>query len=306
MAGRLSDALSSVTDGTSAARSLRDQMDGISTSWELFLIWGTTALVALWQTMGDPGRAVLSGEALSAGRWWTPLTYMFAPAADLSWLISFFFLIAVFPATPRVTVRQGIREGLAILGFFVACGLVGALGFLAAYWGRTDPMFGVWPAAMGILAYRLVRGRKDWWSRRDAERVGAAKRTAVSWRERLREGAEATAYFVLGAIFLSQRGVLEWAPVNEAILAVGGRWPALALAASVIFVVAAALPPKGALLGLSVWLLYLAHQIPEILIWLVEGPAPWAALLAAAAFGGLLGLLLPKLLPRPETLAESA
>ena len=102
----------------------------------------------------------LTPAALAAGRWWTLLTSLFLhgswPHVAINTLVAF----AVGPPVARM-MGTGVRGVIAFFIFYLLCGVVGSLGFVAMAPGDQTPTVGASGAISGLLgaAVRLIEGR---------------------------------------------------------------------------------------------------------------------------------------------------
>src|ERR1700721_409588 len=111
-------------------------------SWPTWVI--TAALCATWAGAfflpggPTPAWAGVSAEALRAGHFYTPLTYMFVHAGPWHFWMNVSALVVGEPVVRRL--GKGVRARLVFFGFFLVCGVLAGLGYAAF-----DP-FGSMPA----------------------------------------------------------------------------------------------------------------------------------------------------------------
>lgn len=105
-------------------------------------------------------RYALSAAALAEGRWWTPLTSLFLHG---SWAHVGVNTVVAFAVGPPVARMMGTdaRGAAAFVLFYLLCGVIGSLGFVAMAPGDLTPTVGASGAISGLLgaAVRLIEGR---------------------------------------------------------------------------------------------------------------------------------------------------
>ncbi len=123
-------------------------------------------LIALYagQSMflGDAqvGRWALTWAALKVGRWETLLTCMFLHASWAHVLMNSVAIVAFGPPAARLMGTNG-RGAAVFYAFYLTCGALAGLGFLAVAPAGADAVVGASGAVSGLLggASRLIEGR---------------------------------------------------------------------------------------------------------------------------------------------------
>jgi membrane associated rhomboid family serine protease len=102
----------------------------------------------------------LTRAALAAGRWETLLTALFLHASWTHVLMNSVAILAFGPPAARL-MRTGARGAAAFYAFYLVCGVLAGLGFLAVDPGATAGVVGASGAASGLVgaAARIIEGR---------------------------------------------------------------------------------------------------------------------------------------------------
>jgi membrane associated rhomboid family serine protease len=102
----------------------------------------------------------LTSTALAAGRWQVLLTSLFLHASWPHVLLNSIAILAFGPPAARL-MGTDLRGASVFYGFYLTCGVLAALGFLAVDVHQADPVVGASGAASGLLgaASRLIEGR---------------------------------------------------------------------------------------------------------------------------------------------------
>lgn len=124
---------------------------------------GLVALFALQQLTNSDlliRRYGLTPHALYAGHWESLFTSLFLHASVPHVAINTVWAFAVGPPVARM-MGTDIRGAGAFFGFYLLCGVIGSLGFIAMAPGDLVPMVGASGAVSGLLgaAVRLIDGR---------------------------------------------------------------------------------------------------------------------------------------------------
>jgi len=108
--------------------------------------------------------AALSGQALAEGRWSTLVTHIFLHAGLIHLLMNGGAALAFGPPVAR-QFGPGARAGIVFLLFFLVCGVIGGLGFVALNAGGTTVAVGASGAVSGLwgAASRLIGRRSGLW-----------------------------------------------------------------------------------------------------------------------------------------------
>ena len=126
------------------------------------LCLGLIALYALQKlTTSDlTQRYGVTPAALAAGHWWTLLTSLFLHGSWAHVLLNTVVAFAVGPPVARM-MGTDTRGAVAFLLFYLLCGVIGSLGFVAMTPGDLTPTVGASGAISGLLgaAVRLIEGR---------------------------------------------------------------------------------------------------------------------------------------------------
>lgn len=103
----------------------------------------------------------LSGQALAQGRWSTLISHMFLHGNLVHILMNGGAALAFGPAVAR-HFGPGVRSGLVFLLFYLVCGVVGGLGYVALHPGGTGVVIGASGAISGLWggAARLLGRRR--------------------------------------------------------------------------------------------------------------------------------------------------
>jgi membrane associated rhomboid family serine protease len=115
---------------------------------------------ALNDARGNPPAALaLTPGALIAGHWETLVTSLFLHGSWPHVLMNSVAALAFGPPVARL-MGLGPRGALVFLLFYLACGIVGGLGFVLAAPHDTEPVVGASGAISGLLgaASRLIQG----------------------------------------------------------------------------------------------------------------------------------------------------
>jgi membrane associated rhomboid family serine protease len=102
----------------------------------------------------------LTSQALVAGRWQVLVTSLFLHGSWPHVLMNSVAILAFGPPAARL-MGTDLRGASAFYGFYLTCGVLAALGFLAADPHDLNPVVGASGAAAGLLgaASRLIEGR---------------------------------------------------------------------------------------------------------------------------------------------------
>ena len=127
------------------------------------LCLGLLALFALQQLTNSElliQRYGLTPRSLAAGRWWTLLTPLFLHGSWAHVLVNALVAFAVGPPVARM-MGTDARGASAFFLFYLVCGVIGSLGFIALAPGDLTPTVGASGAISGLLgaAVRLIEGR---------------------------------------------------------------------------------------------------------------------------------------------------
>jgi membrane associated rhomboid family serine protease len=122
-------------------------------------------LIALYaaQTFALSATAVdqlaLTRSALAAGRWQTLFTAMFLHGSWPHVLMNAVAALAFGPPVARLF-GLGLRGALVFGLFYLLCGVLAGLGFVAADWGAVTPVVGASGAISGLVgaAARIIEG----------------------------------------------------------------------------------------------------------------------------------------------------
>lgn len=128
-----------------------------SEAWPVVVLTAILGLVFLGQ---EVGRALGQEQAilvlgslfrpgLEAGIWWTPVTHIFLHGSWLHLIMNCGALIALGPGIAQRLGRDALG-GLLFLGFFLVCGLAGAVAFLGLHGQDPVPMLGASGAICGL------------------------------------------------------------------------------------------------------------------------------------------------------------
>lgn len=283
-----------VSNGTVGEVSLRERLLGLSASLgvQLLLIATAAGTILLW--MGTPPSwLLLSGDALRTGHWWTLVSYVFANGHGLLLLYMVLLLAAATPAVRTTSVRENLRNSGRIVLTVLLCGLAAAAAFILVDGARAEPLEGLLPAILGLIAYRVVRGREQ-------VQDHVRRRLATG-----RDGALLLAVFV--GMILPVSDIDPWLRQWPRIAALVEQAPWLnGIVLLGLAVLIIGIWPRGAnWLFAGAVLFWFVVRWPAVADWLTNGPTPWEALLAGIVTGALLGLFAPKLLPQ-EAAPESA
>lgn len=106
----------------------------------------------------------LSPTALAEGRWWTLVSHMFLHANPVHLLMNAGAALAFGPAVAR-HFGPGPRSAGIFLLFFLSCGVIGGLGYVALHPGGVAMVIGASGAISGLwgAAARLLRRRSGLW-----------------------------------------------------------------------------------------------------------------------------------------------
>ena len=132
--------------------------------WTIVLI--CVGLIVLYglQTLFVPEATTefygVSGQALSAGRWQTLLTSLFLHGSWPHVLMNSVAALAFGPPVARL-LGTGPRGAAAFFLFYLACGVLAGLGFVASDFHAAGPVVGASGAIAGLLgaASRIIQGR---------------------------------------------------------------------------------------------------------------------------------------------------
>jgi membrane associated rhomboid family serine protease len=115
-------------------------------------------------TPDDVFTLALSGRAVQEGRWWTLISSVFLHAGLAHILMNGGVALAFGPAVAR-HFGPGLRSGVVFLLFFLVCGVLGGLGFVALHWGGLEPVVGASGAISGLWggASRLIGRWRGLW-----------------------------------------------------------------------------------------------------------------------------------------------
>ncbi len=115
-------------------------------------------------TPDDVLALALSGWALQEGRWWTLISSIFLHAGVAHILMNGGVALAFGPAVAR-HFGPGLRSALVFVLYFLVCGVIGGLGFVALHWGGFEPVVGASGAISGLWggAARLIGRWKGLW-----------------------------------------------------------------------------------------------------------------------------------------------
>jgi membrane associated rhomboid family serine protease len=102
----------------------------------------------------------LSADALERGRWWTLLTSLFLHGSWPHVLINSVAALAYGPPVARLFGAQA-RGAVVFAAFYLVCGVVGGLGFVALNLHDAEGAVGASGAISGLLgaASRIIQGR---------------------------------------------------------------------------------------------------------------------------------------------------
>jgi membrane associated rhomboid family serine protease len=124
------------------------------------LLIGLYAVQSLALSDAQETRWALTRAALAAGRWQTLLTCMFLHASWTHVLMNSVAIVAFGPPAARL-MGTDARGASAFYAFYLICGVLAGLGFLAVTPTSADPVVGASGAVSGLLgaASRLIEGR---------------------------------------------------------------------------------------------------------------------------------------------------
>lgn len=112
----------------------------------------------------DVDAGALSGRGLAEGRWWTLVSHMFLHANLVHILMNGGVALAFGPAVAR-HFGPGARAACVFMLFFLTCGVLAGLGFVALHQDGTSGVIGASGAISGLWggAARLIgRWRGVW------------------------------------------------------------------------------------------------------------------------------------------------
>ena len=106
----------------------------------------------------------LSGQALAEGRWSTLVSHIFLHAGLVHLLMNSGAALAFGPAVAR-HFGPGARAASVFMLFFLVCGVVGGLGFVALHPDGAAPVVGASGAISGLwgAASRMIRRSEGLW-----------------------------------------------------------------------------------------------------------------------------------------------
>jgi membrane associated rhomboid family serine protease len=122
----------------------------------LYAVQSATSLSSVaWEA-----RWGLTPAALAAGRWQVLLTSLFLHGSWPHVLMNSVAIVAFGPPAARL-MGTGLRGASAFYGFYLVCGVLAGLGFVAADLHDVEPVVGASGAVSGLLgaASRLIEGR---------------------------------------------------------------------------------------------------------------------------------------------------
>jgi membrane associated rhomboid family serine protease len=124
------------------------------------LLIGLYALQSLALSDAQEAHWALTRAGLVAGRWLTLLTCMFLHASWTHVLMNSVAIVAFGPPAARLMGTDARGAG-AFYAFYLTCGVLAGLGFLAVTPTSGDPVVGASGAVSGLLgaASRLIEGR---------------------------------------------------------------------------------------------------------------------------------------------------
>jgi membrane associated rhomboid family serine protease len=124
------------------------------------LLIGLYAAQSLALSDAQETRWALTRAALAAGRWQTLLTCMFLHASWTHVLMNSVAIVAFGPPAARL-MGTDARGAAVFYGFYLTCGILAGLGFLAVTPAGADAVVGASGAVSGLLgaASRLIEGR---------------------------------------------------------------------------------------------------------------------------------------------------
>lgn len=124
------------------------------------LLIGLYAVQAMAMSRPLEEHWALTSAALRAGRWQTLLTSLFLHGSWPHVLMNSVAILAFGPPAARL-MGTGARGAAAFYGFYLTCGILAGLGFLAADFGDVDAVVGASGAVSGLLgaAARIIEGR---------------------------------------------------------------------------------------------------------------------------------------------------
>jgi len=124
------------------------------------LLIGLYAIQSMVLSDAQEAHWALTRAGLIAGRWLTLLTCMFLHGSWIHVLMNSVAIVAFGPPAARLMGTDARGAG-AFYAFYLTCGVLAGLGFLAVTPTSADPVVGASGAVSGLLgaASRLIEGR---------------------------------------------------------------------------------------------------------------------------------------------------
>lgn len=130
----------------------------------LALLATAYGIQVLFLTPDEVMAGALSGPALAEGRWSTLVSHMFLHAGLVHLLMNGGAALAFGPAVAR-HFGPGARAAFVFMLFFLVCGVVGGLGFVALHTDSVAAIVGASGAISGLWggASRMIRRPEGLW-----------------------------------------------------------------------------------------------------------------------------------------------